>query len=198
MDTTIHTTDADVKKIALAAFPDYKGRKFTIKIENGTIDVRSYWSGGSRDYFVFLRLDNLKTFEIPQQSVFDKKIQGADAVSLLPGVVCVEHSYFCGKDMGITIYVHPDNAPTLITEKKEITRDEKIVLVFTRTYKNTYGGRTNIRFYEANRNMRISLDQWNSAVQSLKDKKLLNAAGSITNDGRNAIGDMQQYSIDAA
>jgi len=198
MDTTIHTTDADVKKIALAAFPDYKGRKFAVKIENSTINVCSYWSGGSRDYFVFLRLDNLKTFEIPQQSVFDKKIQGADAVSLLPGVVCVEHSYFCGKDMGITIYVHPENAPTLITEKKEITRDEKIVLVFTRTYRNTYAGRTNIRFHEATRSMKISLEQWNSAVKSLKDKKLLNAAGSITNEGKNSIGNIQQYSIDAA
>ena len=184
---TIHTNANEVKAVAQKAYPDYKGRKFAVKVANHPIDVRSYWDGGSRNYYVFLRLDNLETMEVPQQSAFDAKIDGADAVPLAPGLVCVEHSYFCGKDMGITIHVHPDNAPNLIPEKKELNEDEEIVLIFTRSYKSSYAGISNYRFHEAQRSKGITLERWENAKQSLIEKKMLNKAGAITNEGRNAV-----------
>jgi len=193
--STIYTDHPDVKKIALAAYPDYNGKKFCVEIANHPLDVRSYWDGGSKNFYVFLRLDTLNTWEMPQQSAFDKKVNGADSVSLVPGMVCVEHTYFQGHDMGITIHVHPENAPKFITEQKELSRNEKIVLVFTQSYKNTYAGRSNVRFYEANRSKGISLTDWIDTVKLLQEKKMLNKAGAITNEGRNAIGDLSEYAI---
>lgn len=188
----IYTNHPDVKRIATAAYPNYTGRKFSIEVSNRPIDVCSSWEGGSKDYFVFLRLDNLKTWEMPQQSMYDAKVEGADRVSLVAGMVCVEHSIFCGKDMGITIYVHPDNAPRFIENKPEVSIEEKIVLVFTRSYKNTYGGQTNIRYREAVRNTGISLSKWVEAIATLQEKGMLNKAGSITNEGKNIIGDTNE------
>lgn len=37
-------------------------------------------------------------------------------VELSPEVLIVEHSIFCGKDSGITVYVHPSVMPKLLTE----------------------------------------------------------------------------------
>jgi hypothetical protein len=191
-----HTNHKDAKKVALAAYPNYKGRKLSIKVANNPLDVRSYWSEGSRDHFVFLRLDNLKTYEIPSQSMYDTQMKNVDNVQLVPGMICVEHSYFCGKDMGITIHVHPDNAPNLLPNNNtELTRDEKIVLVYTRSLKNTYGGETNLRFKEAKRKKSISLEQWENAVKSLQNKKMLTKAKSITIDGKNIIRNMNEYEI---
>lgn len=191
----IYTNHPDVKKIALAAYPDYSGKKFSVQVSNHPIDVRSYWDGGSRDYFVFLRLDNMKTWEMPQQSMNDVKVEGADRVSLVPGMVCVEHTYFCGKDIGITIHVHPDNAPKFIEDKPKITIEEKIVLYYTRSYKNTYGGQTNLRYREAVRNTSIPLGKWVEAIATLQEKGFLNKAAVITNEGRNAIGGISESAI---
>lgn len=193
--STIYTNHPDVKKIALAAYPDYNGKKFSVEIAADHLDVRSYWDGGSRNYYVFLRLDTFETMPMPQQSAFDAKVEGADRVQLIPGMVCVEHTYFQGHDLGITIHVHPENAPKFISEKPELSRNEQIVLVFTRSYKNSYGGQSNIRFHEATGSKGISLQEWVEAVQSLQAKKMLNKAAAITNEGRNAIGDMREYDI---
>jgi hypothetical protein len=195
MDTAYYTNDIDVKKVALTAYPNYKGRKFSIKVTNNPIDVRSYWDGGSRNYYTFLRLDNMQIWQVPQQSMYDMKISGANKVQLVPGMICVEHTYFCGKDLGIIIHVHADNAPKRLENNTELTREEKIVLIYTKTYKNTYAGRTNIRFHEATISKGISLEQWNTATISLKEKKMLNNAGAITNEGRNAIGDLREHQI---
>lgn len=196
MNTAYHTNNCDVKEVALAAYPGYRGRKFAVKVANHPLNVRSCWEGGSRSYYTFVRLDTLATCEVPQQSMFDAKIEGADRVQLIPGMVCVEHCIFCGKDMGITIHVHPENAPKLLPDNQtELTRNEKIVLVFTRSYKNTYGGRSNVRFHEAHRSKGISIEDWREAVISLQAKKMLNKAAAITNEGRNAIGDLREYSL---
>ena len=194
----MYTTDNEVKKIASVAFPEYSGKKFRVEIEENPINVayNNYWSGGSRTYYNFVRLDTLQSFgEIPAQSAFDKAIIGADKVQLIPGLVCVQRDYFCGKDMGITIKVHPENAPKLIGETVELTRDEKIVLIATRSFKNTYGGRTNIRFLEGKRETGIEVEQWETAKKGLIEKGMLNKAGSITNEGRNAIGRTRFYEL---
>jgi hypothetical protein len=193
----IHTNDINVKKVALAAFPDYSGRKFKIDVTDNPIDVRSYWEGGSRNYFNFVRLDNLQAFgEVPQQSAFDKPIQNAGNVSLVPGLVCVEHCYFCGKDLGLTIMVHPADAPRMITQQVDLTNEETIVLVYTRSRKSSYAGISNYRYVEAHRAKGITLDKWEEAKASLIDKRYLTKAGALTNEGRNAIGSKSEYQID--
>lgn len=100
-------------RIADTAFPDYRGRKFRLRASE-TVDVRSYWDGGSRSYFAFVRASDLKTLPIPAQSAFDPQLQGADRAPVPSGFVLVEHVYFCGKDHGLTFHVNPADMPAAL------------------------------------------------------------------------------------
>ena len=186
--STIYTNDSTVEKIGRAAYPEYTGRKFRVQVVDHPINVKSYWDGGSRSFYRFIKLADVSSvFEVPAQSMFDRQIEGAEAVSLVPGLACVRHSYFCGKDMGIEIMVHPDNAPRLLPEPVELTEDEKIVLKYTKGYKACYAGRSNNRLYEAQHYTNITEERWEVAKASCIQKGLLNKAGAITNAGRNAV-----------
>jgi hypothetical protein len=183
----IYTDHPEAIALAKRAYPEYNGRTFRIEVAPHPINVKSYWDGGSRSYFKFIRLDgSADTLDVPTQSAFDAQIKNADAVPLVPGLACVEHTIFCGKDTGIRIYLHPDNAPRYLPAPVELTDDERIVLKYTAHLKNTYGGRTHIRFTEANHATNITAARWEAAQVTLVTKKLLDARGSITHEGRNA------------
>lgn len=184
----MYTNHPDVIALAKRAFPDYTGKKFQVTVQSTPLDVRSYWEGGSRSYFKFLRLDGQKgEIDVPQQSAFDAKVEGADAVTLVPGLACVEHTIFCGKDVGICIYIHPDNAPKFLPESKvDLTEDETIVLYYTRSIRSPH------RFSEAVRNTGISADRWDAAKISLISHGMLNRVGSLTIDGKNAASQLKR------
>ena len=187
MSPAIYTDHPDVVALARRAYPDYTGRKFRIVVAEHPINVKSCWDGGSCSFFKFIRLDGTSdTVEMPAQSAFDTPVEGADRVPLVPGLACVEHTIFCGKDAGIRIHVHPENAPRLLPPAVELPEDERIVLKYTKSLKNTYGGRTNIRYTEAHSETGITPERWESSKVSLINKKLLRGDGSITNEGRNA------------
>lgn len=191
----MHTDHQDVIAIAKRAYPDYNGRKFRVEVCEHPLDVRSSWEGGSRNYFTFLRLDTGNTMEVPAQSAFDAQIKGADSVALVPGLVCVEHSYFCGKDMGIRIHVHPANAPALLPPVGEVSRNEMIVLVFTRSFKPSYNGITNYRYHEAHKETDITEAEWDVAKASCITKGWLDKRGALTLDGKNIAGKTPRYSF---
>ena len=111
--TRVPVKMAEVKGIVQAAYPGYRGRRVTLEADE-TLDVRSYWDGGSRDYFVFVRLADRKTLAMPPQSPYDRQIRGAEVAPIPPGFVCVEKSIFCGKDVGITIHVNPADMPKML------------------------------------------------------------------------------------
>jgi len=181
----MHTNDADVKHIALTAYPDYTGHKFQVVVSS-TVNVQSYWDGGSRSFFKFVRLDgSTDTLTVPPQSAYDRPIINGDVVPLVPGLACVEHVIFCGRDLGIRIHVHADNAPKLLPAPVDFTDDEKTVLVYTKSLKSSYGGISNFRYHEAHKRTGITLEQWDAAKATLMDKKFLNKAGALTNEGRN-------------
>jgi len=106
--------DPVIKKIVSACFPNYNGRKFSVQAQNFPLDVRSYWDGGSRDYFAFYCLSTGSAVPMPEQGLNNKPMPGADRVTLPDGIICVERSYFQGKDCGITIHVNPANMPKFL------------------------------------------------------------------------------------
>jgi hypothetical protein len=113
------TDSPEVKRIAKLAFPEYKGRKFAFDVQNYPLDMRSYWDGGSRDYYKFVSLaDGRVSMEVPVQSAFDPKISGLDSVTIPEGFVAVRHSIFCGKDSGLTVIANPANLSKLLPEGK--------------------------------------------------------------------------------
>ena len=132
---------------------------------------------------------------VPAQSAFDRPIHGADAVVLPDGFACVEHSIFCGKDAGITIHIRPANSAGLLPAPVDLSREQRIVLVATRSLKNTYAGVSNYRFVEANRDTGISREQWESAKADLIARGLLDSRGALNVAGRNAAGQDSLYSF---
>lgn len=192
----IYTDAPEVKEIGLAAFPDYSGRKFKLEPFPSTgMSLHSYWSGGSRNYFAFAHLDTRKATEsVPQNgTVFDG--ENYKVTHLPENVALVEHSYFCGKDLGLTIYVGEENLVKMIPASVELTVDEKIVLAATRAYKASYGGVSNVRFKEARGATGITLIRWDEAKASCVAKRLLDKRGAITNEGKNAIGNIRLESL---
>ena len=102
------TTDPKIKAIAKHAYPDYKGRKFYVEIWDGKpIDITSYWDGGSRTYFRFVRADG-RMLVPPETAPWVQAKENREAV-LVPGVALVRHTYFCGHECGITVILHPDD-----------------------------------------------------------------------------------------
>lgn len=194
--------DSFAQGIVAAAYPSYRGRKFRITISDDPIDVRSYWDGGSRDYFVFVDLSTMRAAEVPTQSAFDPKINGAQSVKLPDGFACVEHSIFCGKDAGITIMIGSANAaPLLPSPGPELSAEQKLVLRYTRGRKSSYAGRDrcdmarddmiNDHRFNASKPMPSSEEafraSWEQAKTSLVLAGYLNKAGAITAAGKNAI-----------
>ena len=110
----VSVTDPLIRKLLQVTFPQYRGRKIKIVPQTYPLNCKSYWDGGSRDYFAFVRLDTFQSAAMPAQSAYDRDIKGADSIMLPAGVACVEHSIFCGKDVGITIHVNPSNLVSLL------------------------------------------------------------------------------------
>ena len=198
----IHIDPADkgaasqgVVTLCRKAFPGYRGRSFKIQVVDAddTLDLRSSWEGGSRDTFHFVRLDGKidgattdVSPRVPSQSAFDVPVRGLDAVRLPDGTGVVEHSFFQGHDMGLTLKIGSQNATKLLPAPETLSGDQIVVLEHTRSLKASYGGVSNLRFVEANRTMGITQARWDAAVASLMASKHLRRNKSITPKGRNA------------
>jgi hypothetical protein len=188
--------DTTIRNIVAATFPDYHGRKFRISVSDTPLNVRSYWDGGSRRFYRFVNLATLEaSAQVPVQSMFDPEIKGADNVTLPEGFACVEHSIFCGQDTGITIHIRPENSAGLLPAPIELTREQRIVLIATRSFKSSYQGISNYRFHEAHSVTGITLDSWNLAKSQLQAKGLLDARGALTFHGKNAAGRDSLHSL---
>jgi len=184
--TYLDGNEPNIQRLARAVFPSYRGRKYSFQVADSVALTGTYWDGGSRSSYGGVNLSNFQAASLPQ---FDPPQHGGPIqtpeVEVRPGMAVVKHSIFCGRDTGITFYVHPSDAPQLLPEPESVTEDEQIVLAFTKSRKNTYGGRSNVRFTEAHRRYGITADRWTAAQEDLKARKLLRANGSITPAGRN-------------
>ncbi len=187
------TPDNIVKEVSRIAHPDYTGRKYRVEVAKSALNMASYWGGGSRDFWAVVNLATMTVVNAPQQSAFDKPIDGIERVTLPAGFVAVKHTIFCGKDLGLTFYVSQDSAPMFITPAADdITEDQKIVLAYTKSRKSSYAGIKDYRFHEA-QSRGITRDRWDTAKAECIARGWLNKAGAITNDGRNVIEQCAGY-----
>ena len=98
-----------IRDILEASFPDYKGRKFRIRVEEKYF-MSNYWSGGSRTYVKALGLKSGKLVAVePDWKTTNPMRPEAHAEFFIPSnIILVEHTFFCGKDLGISIVVSPN------------------------------------------------------------------------------------------
>ena len=193
----IYSNDPKLKEIALAGFPDYNGKKFSLSITDRPVDLKSYWDGGSRSYFAVVKLATMEVVEVPQNGHLQSKQVINNTLFPCDGFAVVQNSIYRGKDMGVTVHIHPDNANKVAIEdlSDKITWPEKVVLSATRGLKSSYGGVKNYRFKEAQSITGITEEEYEKAKSDLIQRKLLNAAGAITPEGRNAIGQKTLYAL---
>ena len=70
----------ELRRILNAAYPGYRKRRF-FREENDTLDVRSYWDSGCRDYFVAVKTDTMQatsesiTFHFPKQAALFEQVE---------------------------------------------------------------------------------------------------------------------------
>lgn len=200
--TTIYLEQNQVPPILRGG---YAGKKYRAEIcETFTIPSDAgLWSGGSRDTYRLVSLDTGESVAAVNHnaSPWDKRREEISG-NLRPGVAIVKHCIFCGKDMGLTFYIHPDNAQKLLpAPADEITGHRKTVLMATRNFKSSYGGMDRYdmakrecqyqtackRFGLENPGEFPSRAQWDQAKAELIATGHLNKAGAITTKGRNAI-----------
>ena len=143
----------------------------------------SYWSGGSRDYYVAVNLVTRQTFPVPENGTpFMPEVFQASAIPANWAIVC--HTIFCGKDLGLTVYVNAENLAKMLPAPVSLTRAQVVVLVFTRERKSSYNGRNRQQMAEDEIGMpRV---EWEQAKAELVARGLLKSSGAITDDGRNA------------
>ena len=115
--TTTLKASSPLAQFARSVFPDYTGRKIKTAVRK-SYTMADYWDGGSRTYVRAVELATGKIVD-PADFVHNPMNHGASATFEIPaGVAMVEHSFFCGKDCGLTIVI---GEPTAI-EASQVER----------------------------------------------------------------------------
>jgi hypothetical protein len=109
MTQTLKVTRKQAEQIIKATFPEYTGRKIKVEFTDKVTFWDTNWSGGSCNKYAALYADG-RSVKVNAPAPWVNMIEGT-SVTLGVNVLCVEHSYFCGQDAGITIYAHPANVP---------------------------------------------------------------------------------------
>jgi hypothetical protein len=202
----LQASDPAVQRLLAVTFPDYKGKKFTLEIhEKSGMSLDSYWDHGHKDYFEIVSLADNRTLGVPQNHSGYEKRSHDQKVDLIgenlpaPGIAVVAKNYR-GVKIGITIHIHRHDATVYLplNAEDELSWAEKVVLVATRSYKASYAGVSDYRLQEAQSHVKISTQDFQKARETLKAKKLLNAAGAITIAGKNRIAGTQFHHLKAA
>lgn len=182
----IYLKPSEVPQVFRNASSGYTGRDYRVE---ATTKVHIYgcaWDEGNRNQYQAVRLLDGSTAPTAHEygNPFDGSPISAD-FPLTPDVAVVCRHW--GRVDYCTIYVHPDCLQKLLPAPDTLSEDEKIVLYYTRSRKSTYAGIKNYRLSEAKREKGITADRWESAKAACISRKLLNAAGAITTDGKNAL-----------
>jgi hypothetical protein len=194
----MNTIYLDAKDVPAIMRGSYTGTKFRAHVcESMTIPMDAgLWSGGTREVYSVVDLDTGNR-RLPGQDAapWDRSRKDLEVV-LRPGLIVVMHSYFCGKDMGLTFYVHPENAAKLLPAPVELTVYERTVLRATLHFKSSYMGKDRYEMereecrYSRNKDRVLfpTRTEWDEAKATLITRGMLNKAGAITTKGRNALG----------
>lgn len=167
--------------------------------DSGGMSLTSYWSGGTRDYHMVVRLADMAVYTVPENGSgfatadLDWGSTGMPVDLPAPGYAVVTHT--TGSYKAMSVCLHRDNAAKLLPAPCELAWAERVVLAATRCLKSSYGGVKDYRFTEARQQTGITRDEWDIARGVLIGRKLLNAAGAITIDGRNAAGAGDLYRL---
>lgn len=102
----LRRSDPLVKRLLAATFPEYRGRKVKARLWTHPRTLDNYWDGGSRSFYVAVRLVDGAVSDFGTDNPF--RTATHEPVDLPSGVLLVEHTIFCGRDMGLTVWARQD------------------------------------------------------------------------------------------
>lgn len=123
--TAVRMKKRDCAPIVRAAFPEYKGRTFRLSVSETLMLHNVHWDGGSRNEYVAVELGTGRAAPARLPAPWFVPGEGL-RVDLPVGSVVVEHSVWCGKDVGITIHSNPANIRRLLAAAPEERATEVI------------------------------------------------------------------------
>lgn len=183
MNVQLSLKDKLVKQVCKAAFPEYTGRRVQL-VYADEISFDACWDGGTGKVVAIVNLADM-TVVHPRPVSLD---HGYVMYRVYPGQVIVAHEWFCGHDMGLTIYARRDGIQ-LLTPKIELTEVEVAVLRVTMAYKASYAGISDYRKAELRR-LGYTSAQVDGARASLRAKKLLDARNALTRNGKDVASNL--------
>ena len=113
MNQQIKLTSKEASPVVKLVFPNYTGRKFKVEFTDKVTFYDTNWGGGTKNSYAAIKSDGT-VGNLYAPAPWANPVEGK-TVDLPVDILLVEHSIFCGKDMGITIYAHPTNAPKWLT-----------------------------------------------------------------------------------
>jgi hypothetical protein len=113
MTRTIKLKKSEVPWPLLKAFPGYRGRTFQLEASTRVTLGDAYWGGGTRSKFVGLDLTTGQVAAANPAVSNPTICAQAPEVQLQPGQAIAEHIIFCGQDLGIQFYLHPQDVARL-------------------------------------------------------------------------------------
>jgi hypothetical protein len=194
----IHVTGDMVAPMIRATFPSYKGKKFQVVAAESVTLHDLNWSGGSRCQYractlAGAPLGNADKFNA--MAPWENPAEG-QSLPIAPGACVVQHTLFCGSDLGLRIYVHPSDMAPLLPPKEDLSRLESAILDATASFKSSYNGRDRYSmakpeswsgpFHGYTHDTFPSREEWAAAAMGLIAKGFLDKRGALTIKGRNA------------
>lgn len=88
---------------------DYSGRTFKLAIQTKISFWNTNWDGGSKNDYTVIRAD-LERRQAANPAPWINTIEGF-SYDLTPEFIVIEHTFFCGKDLGLTFHINPALAP---------------------------------------------------------------------------------------
>ena len=191
---TIYTNDKTIRDLAAKFAPDKKfAGKQRVKIES-VLSLQCTgmnWGGGYLNLYKVVNLSTLDCVELDPPNFMEGS--SLKPMKMTPNVAVICYHY-AGLGKFISVYLHPDNFTPLISKKVELSREEQIVLYCTMAFKNSYGGRTDIRRKEARHyGLNASPEQWKSLLDGLIGRGLLKKGGGLTTEGLNVATKDMDY-----
>lgn len=186
MRKAIHVERAAVEAIARATFPGYSGKAFKIVAAESVRLHDLNWRGGTRSEYVAATLDGQR---LGDMSAYNAAAPWANAgegqsVTIPDGACVVEHSQFCGRDMGLTVYVRPDAlAAYLPAPCSDLTEEHRTVL-------NAICGLIPRARRDECARAGISAARYDALVSELKAAGYVSRNGGVTLKGKNAGGSL--------
>jgi hypothetical protein len=167
----------------------YNGKKFRAVITD-TVHIGSQgWSGGSQTTYSMVDLATGNTLPIVDTRPWPQNQSSLGERPISAGVAVVEHTTYRGRDLGLTFYIHPENAPQYLPLVSDnLTYEEKLILAAMKRYKASY------RWVELERKG-ITRERYESEFKSdLVSAGYVTARNAITVKGRNVdISEIKFY-----